>query len=52
MESTKNFSEELEHHIAIQREEFNRHLLPQLQQNYAALGSVVKILRSNLLKKG
>lgn len=52
MESTKNFSEELEHHIAVQREEFNRHLLPQMQQNYAALGSVVKILRSNLLKKG
>ena len=52
MESTKNFSEELEHRIAIQREEFNKHLLPQLQQNYAALGSVVKILRSNLLKKG
>ena len=52
MESTKNFSEELEHHIAVQREEFNRHLLPQVQQDYAALGSVVKILRSNLLKKG
>ena len=52
MESTKNFSEELEHQIAVQREEFNKRLLPQLQQNYAALGSVVKILRSNLLKKG
>ena len=52
MESTKNFSEELEHQIAVQREEFNTRLLPQLQQNYVALGSVVKILRSNLLKKG
>ena len=52
MESTKNFSEELKHHIAVQREEFNKRLLPQLQQDYAALGSVVKILRSNLLKKG
>ena len=52
MESTKNFSEELAHHIAIQREEFNKHLLPQLQQNYAALGSVVKIFRTNVLKKG
>lgn len=52
MESTKNFSEELAHRIAVQKEEFNKHLLPQLQQNYAALGSVVKILRSNLLKKG
>ena len=52
MESMNNFSEELEHLIAKQREEFNKRLLPQLQQNYAALGSVVKILRSNLLKKG
>ncbi|MEL3907314.1 MAG: hypothetical protein P1P65_09890 [Treponema sp.] len=52
MESTLQFSEELARHIAVQREEFNKHLLPQLQQNYAALGSVVKILRTNLLKKG
>ena len=52
MESTQNFSEELEHQIAVHREEFNKQLLPQLQQNYVALGSVVKILRSNLLKKG
>ena len=48
----KNFSETLAHHIAVQREEFNKRLLPQLQQNYAALGSVVKIFRTNVLKKG
>ena len=52
MESTTNFSETLAHHIAVQREEFNKRLLPQLQQNYAALGSVVKIFRTNVLKKG
>ena len=52
MESTINFSEELARQIAVHREEFNKNLLPKLQQNYAALGSVVKILRSNLLKKG
>lgn len=52
MESTKNFSEVLEHHITIQREEFNKNVLPQLQQNYTALGSVIKIFRGTLLKKG
>lgn len=52
MESTKNFSEVLEQHIAIQREEFNKRMLPQLQQDYTALASVIKIFRANLLKKG
>lgn len=52
MESTKNFVEVLEQHIIIQREEFNKRLLPQLQQDYTALASVIKIFRANLLKKG
>ena len=52
MESTVHFAEELERQIAVQQEEFNKKLLPKVQQNYVALSSVVKILLTNLLKKG
>ena len=52
MESTVHFAEELERQIAVQQEEFNKKLLPKVQQNYVTLSSVVKILLTNLLKKG
>ncbi|MGP1577360.1 MAG: hypothetical protein ACTTH7_07760 [Treponema sp.] len=52
MDPTTDFQKILEQHIAVKREEFDKTLLPQMQQNYSALNSVVKIFRSNLLKKG
>ena len=52
MDPTTDFQNTLEQLIALKRGEFDKTLLPKMQQNYTALNSVVKIFRSNLLKKG
>lgn len=50
--NSRDFAAELVKGIAVKREELDRNILPQLQQNYISFISVVKILRENLLKKG